>query len=139
MARTSKTNNKPDERRWFSCGTPDYVAPEVLRGEGYELGVDVWSCGVLTYIILCGYPPFYDDRGEMYLFQKIMAVEFVYEPNDWKLVSDGRWHAFCVLLERVRVTQKRRTSQTRAPLSICCWSVTPCFATRPAKRCSTSG
>jgi len=71
-----------------SCGTPDYVAPEVLRGEGYDLAVDVWSAGVLTYIILAGFPPFYDERGEMFLFRKIMNVEFSFDDEEWENVSN---------------------------------------------------
>jgi serine/threonine protein kinase len=70
-----------------SCGTPDYVAPEVLRGEGYELSVDVWSAGVLTYIILCGYPPFYAD-SEVFLFRKIMAIDYQFDPKEWIAVSE---------------------------------------------------
>jgi serine/threonine protein kinase len=70
-----------------SCGTPDYVAPEVLRGEGYELSVDVWSAGVLTYIILCGYPPFYAD-SEVFLFRKIMAIDYQFDPKEWVAVSE---------------------------------------------------
>lgn len=39
------------------CGTPTYVAPEILSEVGYGLEVDMWACGVITYILLCGFPP----------------------------------------------------------------------------------
>ena len=39
------------------CGTPTYVAPEILAETGYGLEVDLWACGVITYILLCGFPP----------------------------------------------------------------------------------
>ena len=42
------------------CGTPTYVAPEILAETGYGLEVDMWACGVITYILLCGFPPVYN-------------------------------------------------------------------------------
>jgi serine/threonine protein kinase len=57
------------------CGTAEYIAPELLRRKAYGQGVDIWSCGVVIYIILCGYAPFEDDDKKE-LFKKIMQGNF---------------------------------------------------------------
>jgi len=76
----------PESRLETSCGTPDYVAPEVLRGEVYDHSVDLWSVGVITYILLCGFPPFWgESQGE--LFDKILSVSFDFPDPEWTNVS----------------------------------------------------
>lgn len=59
-----------------ACGTPGYVAPEVLAQKPYGKAVDVWSIGVISYILLCGYPPFYDEN-DANLFAQILKGLFV--------------------------------------------------------------
>jgi len=68
------------------CGTPQYVAPEVLVGKPYGLKVDCWSVGVILYILLCGYPPFYAESNPR-LYQKIQRGRFSFEEKSWGGIS----------------------------------------------------
>jgi len=70
-----------------SCGTPGYVAPEVLTSDSYDEAVDMWGVGIITYILLAGYPPFYAD-DDTQLFEKIMSVEYDFDDECWDDVSD---------------------------------------------------
>ncbi|MGH0182279.1 UNVERIFIED_CONTAM: hypothetical protein FKN15_016348 [Acipenser sinensis] len=69
------------------CGTPGYCAPEILRGTAYGPEVDMWSVGVITYILLCGFEPFYDERGDQYMFKKILNCEYDFVSPWWDDVS----------------------------------------------------
>ncbi|XP_045078475.1 calcium/calmodulin-dependent protein kinase type IV-like isoform X2 [Coregonus clupeaformis] len=69
------------------CGTPGYCAPEILRGSAYGPEVDVWSVGVITYILLCGFEPFFDDRGDQYMFKRILNCEYEFVSPWWDNVS----------------------------------------------------
>ena len=66
-------------------GTPYYIAPEVLA-EKYDEKCDVWSCGVIMYIMLCGYPPFNAESDELIL-EKIKKGKFTFPPEEWDTVS----------------------------------------------------
>ncbi|XP_026028595.1 calcium/calmodulin-dependent protein kinase type II subunit beta isoform X3 [Astatotilapia calliptera] len=62
-----------DQQAWFGfAGTPGYLSPEVLRKEAYGKPVDIWACGVILYILLVGYPPFWDEDQHK-LYQQIKA------------------------------------------------------------------
>jgi calcium/calmodulin-dependent protein kinase I len=70
------------------CGTPTYVAPEILEMEGYGLGVDIWSIGIVTFILLCGYPPFRsDDSNLSVLFEQIKHAEYEFRSPFWDPIS----------------------------------------------------
>jgi len=72
-----------------ACGTPGYVAPEILQTSdtGYGKEVDMWSVGVITYILLCGFPPFYNENVAE-LFESIINADFDYPSDYWDHISD---------------------------------------------------
>eukprot|EP01132_Coremiostelium_polycephalum_P006625 gene6625-8197_t len=73
------------------CGTPQYVAPEILtkggKGEGYSKAVDLWSIGVILYIVLCGFPPFGDPQDQTF-FARIKKGGFSFPSPHWDSISD---------------------------------------------------
>eukprot|EP00043_Microstomoeca_roanoka_P013660 m.134043 g.134043 ORF g.134043 m.134043 type:complete len:479 (-) comp15814_c1_seq1:495-1931(-) len=80
-----------------ACGTPNYVAPEILMQRGYGKQVDVWSLGVILFILLCGYPPFYDESDAV-LFELIMKGRFDFDERYWKDISKEAKHLISNML-----------------------------------------
>jgi len=70
-----------------ACGTPGYVAPEILKGKGYGKAVDFWSIGVILYVLLCGFPPFYEETNKK-LFEKIKSGKYDFPSPYWDDISD---------------------------------------------------
>jgi serine/threonine protein kinase len=70
------------------CGTPGYVAPEILRMEKYGTKSDLWSMGVITYILLGGYPPFYASNDQD-LFRMTKRGDFEFHEDHWGEISKG--------------------------------------------------
>jgi calcium-dependent protein kinase len=68
------------------AGTPYYVAPQVLEGR-YDQSCDIWSCGVIMFVLLCGYPPFYGENDNQVL-QEVKRANLKFDPVDWKSVSE---------------------------------------------------
>ncbi|CAM9494363.1 unnamed protein product [Pylaiella littoralis] len=92
------------------CGTPGYVAPEILKGEIYGKPVDIWSIGVITYILLGGYPPFHDDN-QAKLYQKIKKGKVSFHPQYWSTVSD---EAKDLIKKMLTVDKEKRISAEQA-------------------------
>jgi calcium-dependent protein kinase len=94
-------------------GTPYYVAPEVLNRE-YTKSCDIWSIGVITYILLCGYPPFYGDTDTQ-IFESVRMAKFDFPSPDWDGISDSAKEFICSLLQRTpskRLTARQALNHT---------------------------
>lgn len=68
------------------AGTPGYLSPEVLRKEAYGKAVDIWACGVILYILLVGYPPFWDEDQHR-LYAQIKAGAYDFPSPEWDTVT----------------------------------------------------
>eukprot|EP00041_Stephanoeca_diplocostata_P025491 m.669015 g.669015 ORF g.669015 m.669015 type:complete len:489 (-) comp22758_c0_seq28:302-1768(-) len=68
------------------CGTPAYMAPELVRRLPYNTAIDVWACGTILYILLVGYQPFWSDKNEE-LYQQIVSGDLSFPQDDWHDVS----------------------------------------------------
>lgn len=88
----------------MACGTPGYVAPEILRGDRYGTEVDIWSMGVIFYVLLVGYPPFFDE-DQRKLFKKIKEGRYHFHEDYWSHISP---EAMDLIRRMLCVSQKDR-------------------------------
>jgi len=100
-----------------ACGTPGYVAPEILSGRPYGPEVDLWSSGVILYILLCGFPPFFDENTAN-LYRTIKAGKFDFPSPYWDEISDPAKNLVCRLLT-VDPKQRATPEQVLAHPWIC--------------------
>lgn len=87
---------QPGERLYEVCGTPGYLAPELLKAgmveqhecDGYGFEVDIWACGVVLYTMLAGFPPFW-HRKQLTMIRQIMEGKFSFSSSEWNDVSSS--------------------------------------------------
>ncbi|KAM4045820.1 serine/threonine-protein kinase DCLK1 isoform 2-T2 [Anomaloglossus baeobatrachus] len=87
------------------CGTPTYVAPEIIAETGYGLKVDIWAAGVITYILLCGFPPFRGGDDQEVLFDQILMGQVDFPSPYWDNVSESAKGLITMMLQ-VEVDQR---------------------------------
>ncbi|KAI5107689.1 serine/threonine-protein kinase DCLK2 isoform X3 [Silurus meridionalis] len=90
------------------CGTPTYVAPEIIAELGYGIKVDIWAAGVITYILLCGFPPFRSENNvQEELFDQILQGHLDFPSPYWDNITDS---AKELIGQMLQVNSERRYS-----------------------------
>uniref|UniRef100_A0AC35EQN1 Protein kinase domain-containing protein n=1 Tax=Panagrolaimus sp. PS1159 TaxID=55785 RepID=A0AC35EQN1_9BILA len=100
-----------DSEAWYGfAGTPGYLSPEVLKKDPYGRAVDLWACGVILYILLVGYPPFWDEDQHR-LYNQIKAGAYDYPSPEWDTVTPEAKHLIDSMLT---VNPKKRITADQA-------------------------
>ncbi|KTF76130.1 hypothetical protein cypCar_00038404, partial [Cyprinus carpio] len=102
------------------CGTPTYVAPEIISESGYGLKVDIWAAGVITYILLCGFPPFRSEKNlQEDLFDQILVGHLEFPSPFWDNITDSAKDLIGHMLQNTALDKKTiqlsRRRQDRSP------------------------
>ncbi|XP_034298606.1 serine/threonine-protein kinase DCLK2 isoform X1 [Pantherophis guttatus] len=93
------------------CGTPTYVAPEIIAETGYGLKVDIWAAGVITYILLCGFPPFRSENNiQEDLFDQILIGKLEFPSPYWDNITDSAKELISLMLQ-VNVEERYTAAQ----------------------------
>uniref|UniRef100_L7N3N9 Serine/threonine-protein kinase DCLK2 n=1 Tax=Xenopus tropicalis TaxID=8364 RepID=L7N3N9_XENTR len=93
------------------CGTPTYVAPEIIAETGYGLKVDIWAAGVITYILLCGFPPFRSENNlQEDLFDQILIGKLEFPSPYWDNITDSAKELISCMLQ-VNVEERYTAEQ----------------------------
>eukprot|EP01097_Dermamoeba_algensis_P003510 TRINITY_DN2427_c0_g1_i1.p1 TRINITY_DN2427_c0_g1~~TRINITY_DN2427_c0_g1_i1.p1 ORF type:complete len:349 (-),score=51.06 TRINITY_DN2427_c0_g1_i1:213-1259(-) len=103
------SKNFAEDKMVTSVGSPSYVAPEVLSADSFDMSVDMWSVGVILYVLLCGFTPFQGPTPQD-LFKKILAAEYNFDEPAWQNVSDHAKNVVRNLL--MKEAKKRWTAET---------------------------
>ncbi|KAL0607562.1 Calcium/calmodulin-dependent protein kinase type IV [Plecturocebus cupreus] len=86
-ARITIVSHRTRPQSSFAACIDRESSPEILRGCAYGPEVDMWSVGIITYILLCGFEPFYDERGDQFMFRRILNCEYYFISPWWDEVS----------------------------------------------------
>jgi len=106
LAKLKPEKDGDSQKMSTACGTPGYVAPEVLMNVAYGPSVDLWSLGVILYILLCGFPPFYHESTNA-LYKQIKKGQYDFPSPYWDNISDSAKNLIAALLT---VDPKKRLS-----------------------------
>lgn len=98
LAKMSKGYPRQLPRSNSICGSDPYLAPEVIRQEEYGREIDIWACGVISYAVLCGSLPFFDNNLQQ-LYRKIVERELTFAEPQWEHLSDGAQDFITSLLD----------------------------------------